>query len=148
MPTTLTNPCTANGDITVNNALSIPQGVFVLTDAASATRTHSVTGNLTIGSAASSATTASANTALLLNTQNGTTSSLTVGGNFTVDAAATGGVMTALSAISATTTSSALTVNGAFQTAGSSFIRLFRQCANQRQPNAHLQFAWQCNAWQ
>ncbi|MFN3385806.1 MAG: T9SS type A sorting domain-containing protein, partial [Candidatus Thermochlorobacter sp.] len=138
LPTTLANPCIADGNITVNTSLVIQQGVFVLTNAASVTRTHTVNGNVTIGSGASSATTSSANTALLLNTQNGATASLTIGGNLTVDAAATNGVMIALSAISTSTTSSTLTINGAFATAGSSFVRLFGNAQTSGNPSLTL----------
>ncbi|PIO48660.1 MAG: hypothetical protein CMR00_04095 [[Chlorobium] sp. 445] len=138
LPTTLTNPCIADGNITVNNSLVIQQGVFVLTNAASGTRAHTVNGNVTIGSAASSATLSSANTALLLNTQNTTTSALTINGNVTINASATNGVMIALSAISTSTTGSTLTINGAFTTAGSSFVRLFGNAQTSGNPNLTL----------
>jgi hypothetical protein len=124
-PTTFTNPNVATGNLTIDT-LRLFRGILRLTNAATVVRNHTV-GTLEIGSTGSVATILGTNTAIFVNSHNnGASSTLTITGNTTVRANATGVAITAAGAITATPTfgPTTLTFEGNLTTLGISSLQL------------------------
>ncbi|MFQ3598821.1 MAG: T9SS type A sorting domain-containing protein, partial [Chloroherpetonaceae bacterium] len=127
VPTTFTNPNVATGNLTIDT-LRLFRGILRLTNVnSSIVRNHTI-GTLEIGSSGSSSTTSGTNTGIFVNSHNNDASStLTITGNTTVNASATGGVaITVVGGITSLPTfgPTTLTFEGNLTTSGSSVLQL------------------------